>query len=365
MKVAIVHDFLVQMGGAEKVVEVLHGMYPDAPIFTSIYDAASMPQSYRQWDIRTTFLQRLPRKKLTHRLALLLYPLAIESLDLTGFDVVISSSSSFAKGVITQPYTAHVCYCHAPMRFAWTTRSYLENERVSRIARAILSPGTHYLRQWDAVASLRVDKFIANSSTVKRRIAKYYRADADIIHPPVDTSRFSISNEIDDYYVMVSRAAPYKRLDLAVDAFSSLGIPLKIAGSGRQMQTLKTRAGSSVEFLGRVSDRDLPQLLARAKGYVMPGEEDFGIAPVEANACGRPVVAFGAGGALDSQRDGVTGVLFEEQTVDSLTDAVKRAESINFDPYAIRQHAMGFDTDVFKAKMRDVVAAASKTVQRV
>ncbi len=356
MKVAIIHDFLVQLGGAEKVVEVLHGMYPDAPIYTSIYDVHGMPAEYRKWDIRTTFLQRLPRKKLTHRLALLLYPMAFESLDLSGFDVVISSSSSFAKGVITQPFTAHICYCHAPMRFAWTTRKYLENERVSRIARAVLTPGTHYLRQWDAVASLRVDKFIANSSTVARRISKYYRADAEIVHPPVDTSRFSISPVVEDYYVMVSRAAPYKRLDLAIDAFTRLGIPLKIAGSGRQMQSLKSRAGSNVEFLGRVSDADLPGLLARARGYVMPGEEDFGIAPVEANACGRPVVAYGAGGALDSQCDGQTGILFSHQTVDSLCEAVLKCQELEVDPSAIRDHALTFDTEVFRSKIQKIVA---------
>ncbi len=355
MKVAIIHDFLVQNGGAEKVVEVLHGMYPDAPIYTSIYDSAAMPASYRSWDIRTSFLQKIPKKRLSHRLALLLYPLAFESFDLSQYDVVISSSSSFAKGVITQPHTLHICYCHAPMRFAWTTRTYLENERVARPLRTLLAPGTHYLRNWDAIAALRVDQFVANSSVVARRINKFYRAKSRVIHPPVDTSRFSISPVVEDYYVMVSRAVPYKRLDLAVDAFTALGIPLKIAGSGRQMEELKKRAGSNVSFLGRVSDADLPGLLARAKGYVMPGEEDFGIAPVEANACGRPVVAYGAGGALDSQIDGKTGILFPEQTVQSLSDAIKRAEATEFDPQYIRNHALGFDTEVFREKIQALV----------
>lgn len=355
MNVAIVHDYLVQMGGAEKVVEVLHDMYPMAPIYTSIYDKSSTPASYRNWDIRTSFLQRLPRKRLTHRLAVLFYPLAFETFDLSEYDVVISSSSSFAKGVITQPDTAHICYCHAPMRFAWSTRSYLRNERVVRPLRALLTPGTHYLRQWDAVSALRVDQFIANSSIVARRIRKYYRAESEIIFPPVDTGRFAISPDVGDYYIMVARAAPYKRLDLAVDAFTRLNIPLKIAGQGRQMQALRGRAGSNVEFLGRVSDADLPDLLARAKGYVMPGEEDFGIAPVEANACGRPVVAYGAGGALDSQLDGETGVLFCEQTVDSLCGAILRAEATKFDSHFIRRHAQRFDTQVFRAKMHKAV----------
>jgi glycosyltransferase involved in cell wall biosynthesis len=244
------------------------------------------------------------------------------------------------------------------MRFAWSTRNYLENERLARRFSKLMIPGMHYLRNWDAVAALRVDKFIANSNVVARRIKKFYRVPSTVIHPPVDTSRFSISKEVEDYYVIVSRAIPYKRLDLAIDAFSELGIPLKIAGSGHQMNDLKKRAASNVSFLGRVSDADLPALLAKAKGYVMPGEEDFGIAPVEANASGRPVIAFGAGGALDSQIDGKTGCLFPVQSVESLSEAVKRAETIEFDPEFIRQHALGFDTEVFCSKIRALVREA-------
>jgi glycosyltransferase involved in cell wall biosynthesis len=355
MKVAIVHDFLVQNGGAEKVVEVLHGMYPEAPIYTSMYDSAAMPASYKSWDIRTSFLQKVPRKKHSHKIPLLLYPLAFESFDLSRYDLVISSSSSFAKGVITQPHTTHICYCHAPMRFAWSTRTYLENERIVSKLRTLLVPGLHYLRNWDAIAALRVDRFVANSGVVAKRIHKFYRVPSTVIHPPVDTSRFSVSDTIEDYYTIVSRAIPYKRLDLAVDAFSKLGIPLKIAGSGRQMAELKSRAASNVTFLGRVSDADLPGLLSRAKGYVMPGEEDFGIAPVEANASGRPVIAYAAGGALDSQIDGKTGVLFPVQTVESLIDAVQRAEQTTFDPHYIRNHALGFDTQVFCSKLQALV----------
>ena len=319
-----------------------------------------MPDSYRQWDIRTSCLQRLPWKRRTHRAALLLYPLAFESFDLSDYDVVISSSSSFAKGVITGPNTTHVCYTHAPMRFAWTTKSYMERENLFKPLRSLLTPCTHYLRNWDAVASLRVDQFVANSSIVARRIKKYYRADAQIVFPPVETSRFQIEKEIGNYYIIVSPAIPYKRIDLAVAAFTQLKIPLKIVGAGRGMKLLQGQAGPNVEFLGRVSDQELPKLLAHARGYIMPGEEDFGIAPVEANACGRPVIAFAAGGALDSQIDGVTGVLFPEQTVDSLCEAVCQAECCDYDPEFIRSHALKFDMAVFREKMMQVVAEARR-----
>ena len=335
-------------------------MYPNAPIYTSAYDAQVMPDAYRAWDIRTSFLQRLPWKRKTHRAAFLLYPLAFESFDLSEYDVVISSSSSFAKGIITGPHTTHVCYTHAPMRFAWTTRSYMEREKVSKPLRALLAPGTHYLRTWDAVASMRVDQFVANSSIVAKRIKKYYRADAEIIFPPVETDRFQIAKEIGDYYIIVSRAIPYKRIDLAIAAFTKLKIPLKIVGAGRDMKALQEKAGSNVQFMGRIGDRELPKLLSEAKGYIMPGEEDFGIAPVEANACGRPVIAFAAGGALDSQIDGVTGELFPEQTVDSLCEAVCRAENSTYDPHAIRAHAQKFDTATFQEKMFQIVANARR-----
>jgi glycosyltransferase involved in cell wall biosynthesis len=310
-----------------------------------------MPAHYRNWDIHTTFLQRLPAKRKSHRAAVLLYPTAFESFDLSKFDLVLSSSSSFAKGVITQPNTTHICYTHTPMRFAWTQRSYMKEERVSMMARTLLGPGLHYLRTWDALAAMRVDHYIANSRIVAERIQKFYRRDSTVIHPPVDTSRFRIANEVGDYYIMVTRFAPYKRLDLAVKALSKLNRPLKIVGSGRYGKELEKMAGPNVEFMGRVSDEKLPALLAGAKAYIMPGMEDFGIAPVEANACGRPVIALGAGGALDSQIDGVTGVLFPEARVESLIDAIRRADDIAFDPQAIREHALGFDTARFKERM--------------
>ena len=361
MRVAIVHDFLMQMGGAEKVVEVFHDLFPDAPVFTSAYDPDAMPRAYRSWDIRTSFLQKLPAKRLTHRAALLLYPTAFESFDLSSYDLVLSSSSAFSKGVITQPHTTHICYTHSPMRYAWATTSYVEKERIASPLRGLLAPGLHYLRTWDAIAAMRVDRYIANSSAVARRIRKFYRREAEVVHPPVDTDRFQLAprDEVGDYGIVASRLVPYKRVDLAVRAFTKLGRPLKVIGTGRQLDALKAIAGPTVEFLGYVSDAQLPGLIARAKMYLMPGEEDFGIAPVEANASGVPVVAFAAGGALDVQIEGKSGVLFRPQTVEALCGAIESAYATEWDPDVIRENAMRFDTPSFRAKIQHVIATTT------
>lgn len=356
MKVAIVHDFLMQMGGAEKVVEVLHDMFPDAPIYTSAYDESAMPLYYRTWDIRTSFLQKMWLKKHSHRMALLLYPAAFESFDLSEYDLVLSSSSAFAKGVITQPHTKHISYTYTPMRYAWTTKRYLENERLAGPLRALAMPGLHYLRTWDTITIDRVDKYIAISQAVQARIAKFYRRPSTIICPPVETTRFEPDPQTEDYYILVARLVPYKRIDLAVEAFNRLGRPLKIVGEGRQYKALKALAKPNVEFLGRVDDMALPGLMARAKAYIMPGEEDFGITPVEANACGRPVIAYAAGGAVDTQKDGVTGVLFSRPNADGLHDAVLEADKITFDADVIRAHAQQFDTSQFREKIWQTVA---------
>ena len=361
MRVAIVHDFLMQMGGAEKVVEVLHDLYPDAPIYTSAFDARAMPAHYQSWDIRTSFMQKLLLNKKLHRAALLLYPTAFESFDLSAYDLVISSSSAFAKGVITQPHTTHVCYTHSPMRYAWATTSYVEKERIASPLRSMLAPGLHYLRTWDAIASMRVDRYIANSSSIARRVRKFYRREAEIVHPPVDTARFQVAppSERQDYGIIASRLVPYKRVDMAVDAFTRLGKPLKVVGSGRGLKELKEKAGPTIEFVGYASDAELPGLIARAAMYLMPGEEDFGIAPVEANAAGVPVVAYAAGGALDVQVDGQTGCLFEQPTVDSLCEAIERAYATPWDTEVIRRNAMRFDVETFKEKIERVIATTS------
>jgi glycosyltransferase involved in cell wall biosynthesis len=358
MKIAIVHDFLMQMGGAEKVVEVLHDMFPEAPIYTSAYDAKAMPIYYKTWDIRTSFLQGMWWKKYSHRAALLLYPAAFESFNLSEYDLVISSSSAFAKGVITQPHTTHLCYTYTPMRYAWTTHTYMENERIPLSTRLMLMPGLHYLRTWDAISVARVDKYVAISSAVARRIEKFYRRDAHSVHPPVETERFWIDPEPGDYYIIVSRLVPYKQINLAIEAFNRLKRPLKIVGTGRQLKALKAMANDNIEFLGHVDDVELPRLMARAKAYIMPGEEDFGLAPVEANACGRPVIAYAAGGVLDTQVEGQTAVFFREHTADGLYDAVREADKIEWNPERIQAHAHFFDTAVFKTRMWNVLSEA-------
>jgi len=307
--------------------------------------------------VRTSFMQRLPLVTRNHQPFLLLYPLAFESFDLSGFDVVISNSSAFCKGVVTPPGTLHICYCLTPMRWVWSYHAYVGRERLGWMARMLLPAAISQLRAWDVATAQNVDRFLAISRTVSSRIHKYYRRDSAVIYPPVNCDAFELPpTRIENYYLIVSRLMPYKRIDLAIDAFSRLGIPLKIVSSnGRNVPALRARAGRNVEFLGRVSDAELKQLYAGCRGLVFPGEEDFGIAPLEANASGRPVVAYAGGGALDTVLDGQTGILFERQDVDSLMDAVRRAEAVAWDRVELRAHARKFDRQVFRDQLLEFV----------
>jgi glycosyltransferase involved in cell wall biosynthesis len=360
MRVAIVHDYLNQYGGAERVLEVLHDLYPEAPIFTSIYDPARLPASYRRYDIRTSFMQRLPGVSRKHQAYLPCYPVAFESFDLSGYDLVISNSSAWCKGVITPPETLHVCYCLTPMRWAWRYREYVEREGFGRLIRLGLPAAMTALRVWDVSSAQRVDRFLAISRAVASRIRKFYGREAEVIYPPVETGRFSTDRPPGDYYLIVSRLIPYKRVDLAVEAFSRLGLPLRIAGDGRDLVELRRRAAPNIQFLGRVSDAEVVELIQGCRAFLFPGEEDFGIAPVEAQAAGRPVVAFGAGGALDTVVDGLTGVHFTEQTAAALAAAVRRLESLALRPAAIAAHAAQFDTAVFRQRLTCYVELAAR-----
>ncbi len=351
MRVAIVHDWLNQKGGAEAVLETLVEMYPQAPVYTSMYWPQAMPRQYRSWDIRTSFMNKLPLVKRYHQPFLPLYPLAFESFDFTGYDLVISNKSGFCHGVITSPDTLHICYCLTPTRFLWNYHEYVQREGVPRLARLALPPFLNYLRLWDQAAANRVDHFVAISRTVQRRIAKTYRRDAAIIYPPVDTNRFAPSSSHDDYFLIVSRLIPYKRIDLAVRAFNKLGLPLVVIGDGRDRDSLQALAESNIQFLGRVSDEAIGDYLARCRAFVFPGQEDFGIAPVEAQAAGRPVIAYAAGGALDTVRDGVTGTFFYEQTPEALIETVRDFDETGYDPAVIRRHAEQFDKRVFKERL--------------
>ncbi|HEY3413203.1 MAG TPA: glycosyltransferase [Armatimonadota bacterium] len=355
MKVAIIHDWLNQNGGAERVLEEFHAMYPDAPIYTSMYDAERMPAAYKSWDIRTTWMQRLPMVTKKHQLFMPLFPAAFETIDLSGYDLAISSSSAFCHGVLTRTEACHVCYCHTPTRFIWNYFDYAKRERLSAWKRRLLAPYLFKLRQWDRTSADRVDYWIANSGLVKDRIAKYYRRTAAVIYPPVDTARFVPEAGYDDYYLVLSRLLPYKRIDLAIEACNRTKSRLLIAGSGRGTEQLKKLAGPTVEFLGRVPEEQLSGLYARCKAFIFPGEEDFGLTPLEANAAGRPTIAFKAGGTLDTVLPGVTGEYFTEPTVDSLVAAMTAFNPDAYDPAKIRAHAETFDTKVFRAQFQDFV----------
>lgn len=357
MKVALVHDWLNQYGGAEVVLEAMHDLYPDAPVYTSLYDRRAMPAGFQSWDIRPSFIQRLPLASRFFRLLLPLYPLAFEQFDLRAYDLVLSSSSSWAKGVITTPDAVHVCYCHAPMRYTWDV-FYEEAPRHNLLLRIPLAPIISYLRLWDVQGANRVDSFVANSRFVAAKIRKYYRRDAVVVHPPVDTDFFVPGGSDGDYYLVISRLRPYKRVDLAVEAFNQLGLPLKIVGVGEQARRLQRMAGSNVEFLGFTTRERLRELMAGCRALVVPGKEDFGLAPVEVMATGRPVIAYGAGGLLETVQDGVTGVLFAEQTAACLADAVRRSDSITFDKDTLRRRAQEFDVAHFKQGLQQAIAAA-------
>jgi glycosyltransferase involved in cell wall biosynthesis len=352
--IALVHDWLNQIGGAEDVLETIAGMFPDAPIYTSMYWRAGMPPAYRSWDIRTTWMDRLPGIYSHHQLYLPLYPLAFARLDLSGYPVVLSNKSGFCHGVRTDG-AVHVCYCLSPTRYVWEFEEYAAREALPPALKTTLLPIIRLLRRWDYRAAQRVDHFIAISSEIQARIRHYYGRDSTIIHPPVDTARFEPAPTHGDYYLIVSRLVPYRRIDLVVQAFNKLGLPLIIAGDGRDRDALKKLAGSNVTFLGRVPDADLPELYARCRAYVLPGVEDFGIAPLQAQAAGRPVIAYRAGGALDTVVEGETGAFFDESTPEALAAAVRAFDPDTIDPRACAQNAARFDASVFRRKLRQFV----------
>jgi glycosyltransferase involved in cell wall biosynthesis len=359
LKLAIVHDYLNQMGGAEQVLKVLHELYPQAPIFTSIYEPSLVDAAFRQMDVRTTFMQRLPFVHRHHQAFLPMFPFAFESIDLRAYDVVLSMSSAWAKNVLTRPETCHVCYCLTPMRFAWSFQDYTAREQLSTWQKTMLQPMMMALRAWDVAGANRVDHFVGISSEINRRIRKYYRREAALIHPPVATRQFAqaASDAGDDgYFLVVARLVPYKRIDLAVEACNRLKAPLKIIGHGRDRARLEALAGPTVEFLGRVDDATKLRYLQRCRAFLFPAEEDFGIAPVEALAAGRPVVAFAAGGMLDVVVEGETGLFFRDQTPEALAAALAHVPDFRWESRLISRHASQFDAGTFKSKLHHFIA---------
>lgn len=358
MKIALVHDYLAQDGGAERVLKAFKEMFPEAPIFTLVFDKKNTNQYFKTQDIRTSFLQKIPLGVRKYQWWLSLMPSAIESHDLREYDLIISSSSSFAKGVITKPGSIHLCYCYTPTRFLWLdSQSYIRELKVNPLIKSVLPLTLGKLRTWDCLAAGRVDKFVSISRAVQDRIKKYYNRDSLIIHPPVEVEKFKISDSPKNYFLVGARLVPYKRVDLAVKAFARLGIPLKVFGIGAEFDNLKKMAHGkkNIEFLGKISESEKVELFSNCLAFLYPQEEDFGITAVEAMASGRPVIAFKAGGALETVSEGETGEFFDEQSWEDLADKIIRFKPEKYDPRKIRDHTLQFSLENFKEKIKNLI----------
>ncbi len=351
MKTALVYDWLVTIGGGEKTLQAIAECYP-APIYTLVKNQKKLAGTFfENREIHSSFLQQLPFSSSYYRHLLPLFPLAIEQFDLSQYDLILSTSHAVAKGVLTHPGQLHLCYCLTPMRYAWDlTHRYLES--ASTLQRLLARPALHYLRNWDIASLPRVDHFAAISHYIAKRIKKNYGRDAEVIYPPVDVDHIPFGAKKEDFYLAVSRMVPYKKMDLIAEAFSALPDKrLIIIGDGPEMKKVKSKAKKNVEVLGYQSDAVIRDYMQRAKGFVFAAEEDFGIVAVEAQAAGTPVIAFGRGAALETVVDNETGLFFEEQTVPSLLNAIKRFETSSFDPALARENALRFSQARFKNEM--------------
>lgn len=355
-RVAIVHDWLNQYGGAEEVLEELHALFPEAPIFVSMYDPERVPAAYREWDIRTTPLQHAPKITSHHQVYLPFYPLAFANLRLTGYDLILSNSSGFCHGIPDVPGALHFNYCLTPPRYVWNLDTYVQREQRAAPFQAALKPLVTWLRQWDRTAVRSVDEFAGISRTVVSRIRRCYGQPAALVYPPVDVAGFQRASEVDDYFLVVSRLIPYKRVDLAVRACTALNLPLVVVGDGRDRKSLEALAGPTVRFMGYVSAEQRRELLSRCRAFIFPGEDDFGIAPVQALASGRPVIAFRAGGALDTVVPGITGEYFTEPTVDSLSEVLAAFQADRYDPEVNVRQAERFDRPRFRRRLLEWMA---------
>ncbi|HEX3446351.1 MAG TPA: glycosyltransferase [Chthoniobacterales bacterium] len=370
MRVAIVHHWFISLAGGERVVDTIASMFPNADVFTLFLDERKLPPAIKKRKITTSVLDKIPAARRVHRHLLPLYPVAVEMLDLSGYDLVISSDSGPMKGVVTGLNATHICYCHSPMRYLWDGHSaYLRG--MSPLMRPVFGLTSHYVRNWDYSAAQRVDHFIANSKYVATRIWKYYRRDSTIIHPPINTSHSFLADKHENYYLAVGRLVPYKRTDILIEACCRLGRKLVIVGDGPEMKRLKKHAARNVEFLGELDESQLGNIYARCRALLFAADEDFGMVALEAQSYGRPVIAFGKGGSLETvvgsyagireenskELNGVTGVFFEEQTADSLAQAILSFEAgeESFLPHRIQLHARKFDTSVFVDRLRNYI----------
>lgn len=356
-KVALVHDWLPFMGGAERVLTNFLELYPEAPIYTTICNKSKLDLPLKEANIITSSLQKKGKEIKNHRKLFPFMPTAIESFDLNEYDIVLSSSSSVAKGVITKPDTMHVCYCHSPMRYGWEFSHEYAGKMAGKgsFKSKILSYFLTGIRLWDNVSSDRVDYFIANSENVAKRIWKHYKRESVVIHPPVRCNLFNISDIDEDYFLIVSRLQEYKRIDLAVEAFNELGFPLVIIGDGPERKKLQAMAKDNIKFLGRESDEVIKEHYSKCRAFIFPGEEDFGITPLEAMASGRPVIAFAKGGALETVVQNKTGIFFDKQDKEQIISALKEFENIKFSKIEIRKHAEKFNEDIFKLKIKKFI----------
>jgi glycosyltransferase involved in cell wall biosynthesis len=373
LRVAIVHHWFVSMAGGERVVNAIAGMFPRADIFTLVLDKRKLPPQLRDRKITTSFLDRTLIARRAHRHFLPFYPLAVEMLDLSGYDLVISSDSGPMKGVVTDLESTHICYCHSPMRYLWDAHSAYLRE-MSPLVRTFFGLASHYVRNWDYSAAQRVDHFLANSNYVAGRIHKYYRRESTVIHPPITTSRGFLASQPEDYYLAVGRLVPYKRTDILIDACELLGRKLVIIGDGPELKTLQKRAGKNVRFIGEVDEQTLSNSYAHCRALLFAADEDFGMVPLEAQSHGRPVIAYGKGGSLetvagicppididsDAPLNRITGMFFQEQTPASLAQTILNFEAIErrFVPEQIQAHAREFDESVFVERLGTFIERA-------
>ncbi len=346
-KIALVHDYFIQMGGAERVAAAMHDSFPTAPMYTTVALPHRLPPELRSADIRTSAMQWLPAIESRFRQYFMLYPFAVEQFDLSEFDLILSSSSGYAKGVRRRPDAVHVCYCHTPMRWVWRYEDYVERESFGSAARSVLPFALWGLRKWDLRASQQPNYYIANSQLVANRIKQVYDREAIVIPPPIEVDRFHPTSDIDDYYLVLTRLVPYKRIDIAIEACKRLNRRLLIVGDGPDRARLEKLAGPRTEFLGRQPDQQVAQYASRCRALLFPGEEDFGMVPLEVNAAGRPVIAYRGGGAMETVVEGITGLFFNQPASSALVEAIEEFESRIWNQSLLRQHAEKFDQKVF------------------
>jgi len=359
MRIALVHDYLVQYGGAERVLECFTEIFPYAPIYTMVYDEKLMHGIFSDKRMHTSFLQHFPFARTRHRLFPPLMPAAIEQFDFSPYAVVLSDSSSYAKGIITGPDTLHICYMHTPMRYAWDDcQKYTQDFYFPDFIKRMVPFAMNYIRLWDRVSADRPDLLIANANFIAKRITKYYKRESVVINPPIAVNDFSVKATHEDYFLIVSRLMRYKRHDIVIEAFNKLNLPLKIIGRGPEFNRLKKMAGPTIEFLGRVPDEELPEYYAKCKAFIFPQEEDFGIVAIEAMASGRPLIAFRGGDIVEHMEEGKTGIFFDKQSADSIIKAIGKFKTMSFDPEYIRSKSLKFDREIFKQKIKAFVENA-------